>query len=158
MLARNGNNHGGWWLLASDGRSHGSNGGWVAMETTMMAVCIAGQQPPTTTVVSIAGQQPSNSLAVGPQPPTRPLSPCLARNNPPPLFFSLRNPRVVPRRSFPYECDMAAGAFSDEFVLRSTEPTQKKKQEEEKMNNLASPAPEPTPREAIGRSGSAPSL
>ena len=36
---------------------------------------------------------------------------------------------------------MAAGAFSDEFVLRSTEPTQKKKQEEEKMNNLAVPGP-----------------
>ena len=33
---------------------------------------------------------------------------------------------------------MAAGAFSDEFVLRSTEPTQKKK---EKMNNLAVPDP-----------------
>ena len=34
---------------------------------------------------------------------------------------------------------MAAGAFSDEFVLRSTEPTQKKK--EKKMNNLAVPDP-----------------
>ena len=32
---------------------------------------------------------------------------------------------------------MAAGAFSDEFVLRSTEPTQKK----EKMKNLAVPDP-----------------
>ena len=31
---------------------------------------------------------------------------------------------------------MAAGAFSDEFVLRSTEPTQKEKK---KMNNLAVP-------------------
>ena len=41
---------------------------------------------------------------------------------------------------------MAAGAFSDEFLLRSTEPTQKKKKEEkkkkkEKMNNLAVPGP-----------------
>ena len=33
---------------------------------------------------------------------------------------------------------MAAGAFSDEFLLRSTEPTQKK---EKKMNNLAVPGP-----------------
>ena len=55
---------------------------------------------------------------------------------------------MVPRRSFPYECDMAAGAFSDEFLLRSTEPTQKKKKKEEekkekkkKMNNLAVPGP-----------------
>ena len=39
---------------------------------------------------------------------------------------------------------MAAGAFSDEFLLRSTEPTQKKKEkkkEEKKMNNLAVPGP-----------------
>ena len=38
---------------------------------------------------------------------------------------------------------MAAGAFSDEFLLRSTEPTQKKKEKEkkEKMNNLAVPGP-----------------
>ena len=37
---------------------------------------------------------------------------------------------------------MAAGAFSDEFLLRSTEPTQKKKKKEEKkMNNLAVPGP-----------------
>ena len=39
---------------------------------------------------------------------------------------------------------MAAGAFSDEFLLRSTEPTQKKKEEKkkkEKMNNLAVPGP-----------------
>ena len=38
---------------------------------------------------------------------------------------------------------MAAGAFSDEFVLRSTEPTRKKKKEKkkEKMNNLAVPDP-----------------
>ena len=61
------------------------------------------------------------------------------------LFLSLRNPRVVHRRSFPYECDMAAGAFSDEFVLRSTEPTQKKKKKKkkkkEKMNNSAVPDP-----------------
>ena len=35
---------------------------------------------------------------------------------------------------------MAAGAFSDEFLLRSTEPTQKKK-EKKKMNNLAVPGP-----------------
>ena len=45
---------------------------------------------------------------------------------------------MVPRRSFPYECDMAAGAFSDEFVLRSTEPTQKEKK---KTNSLAAPGP-----------------
>ena len=62
------------------------------------------------------------------------------------MLFSLGNPRVVRRRSFPYECDMAAGAFSDEFVLRSTEPTQKKEKKEkekekEKMNNLAVPDP-----------------
>ena len=37
---------------------------------------------------------------------------------------------------------MAAGAFSDEFVLRGTEPTQKKKKKEEKkMDNLAVPDP-----------------
>ena len=38
---------------------------------------------------------------------------------------------------------MAAGAFSDEFVLRSTEPTQKEKEEKEEkeMNNLAVPDP-----------------
>ena len=37
---------------------------------------------------------------------------------------------------------MAAGAFSDEFLLRSTEPTQKKKKKKkEKMNNLAVPGP-----------------
>ena len=41
---------------------------------------------------------------------------------------------------------MAAGAFSDEFLLRSTEPTQKKekkneKEKEKKMNNLAVPGP-----------------
>ena len=36
---------------------------------------------------------------------------------------------------------MAAGAFSDEFLLRSTEPTQKKEKEKEKMNNLAVPGP-----------------
>ena len=53
-------------------------------------------------------------------------------------FCSLRNPRIVPRQSFPYECDMAAGAFSDEFLLRSTEPTQKEKK---KLNNLAVPGP-----------------
>ena len=50
----------------------------------------------------------------------------------------------TPRRTFPYECDMAAGAFPDEFLLRSTEPTQKKKkkkEEEKKMNNLAVPGP-----------------
>ena len=35
---------------------------------------------------------------------------------------------------------MAAGAFSDEFLLRSTEPTQKEKKEK-KMNNLAVPGP-----------------
>ena len=34
---------------------------------------------------------------------------------------------------------MAAGAFSEEVLLRSTEPTQKK--EEKKMNNLAVPGP-----------------
>ena len=33
---------------------------------------------------------------------------------------------------------MAAGAFSDEFLLRSTEPTLKEK---EKMNNLVVPGP-----------------
>ena len=38
---------------------------------------------------------------------------------------------------------MAAGAFSDEFLLRSTEPTQKKekKEKEKNMNNLAVPGP-----------------
>ena len=36
---------------------------------------------------------------------------------------------------------MAAGVFSDESLLRSTEPTQKKKEKEKKMNNLAVPGP-----------------
>ena len=41
---------------------------------------------------------------------------------------------------------MAAGAFSDEFLLRSTEPTQKEKEKEKekekkKTNNLAVPGP-----------------
>ena len=39
---------------------------------------------------------------------------------------------------------MAAGAFSDEFLLRSTEPTQKKKKKKMMMmmmNNLAVPDP-----------------
>ena len=36
---------------------------------------------------------------------------------------------------------MAAGAFSDEFLLRSTEPTQKEKKKKKKMNNLAVPGP-----------------
>ena len=39
---------------------------------------------------------------------------------------------------------MAAGAFSDEFLLRSTEPTQKEREKEEKKektNNLAVPGP-----------------
>ena len=36
---------------------------------------------------------------------------------------------------------MAAGAFSDEFLLRSTEPAQKEKEEKKKTNNLAVPGP-----------------
>ena len=47
----------------------------------------------------------------------------------------------MPRQSFPCECDMAAGAFSDEIVLRSTEPT--RKEEKKNTNNLAVPGPRP---------------
>ena len=109
---------------------------------TTMAVSIAGQQPPTTIAASIAGQQPLNLMAVsiaGQQPPNT-MAVSIAGQQPPATitFFSLKNRRVVPRRSFLYECDTAAGAFPIEFVLRSTNQKLKK---EKNTNNLAVPGP-----------------
>ena len=84
------------------------------------AVTIAGQQPPPTMAVSIPGQQPLVHCCLHCWPATTDHHGCIhawpitIHHN---YFCSLRNPRVVPRRSFPYECDMAAGAFSDELSL-----------------------------------------
>ena len=89
--------------------------------------------------VSIAGQQPLilwlSTLRASNHPPPW-LSPSLVSHPPPLQFCYLEDPRVVPHRRFPYEYDMAAGAFSIEFLLRSTDPTQKK---EKNMNNFTVP-------------------
>ena len=47
----------------------------------------------------------------------------------------------TPRRTFPYECDMAAGASSDEFLLQIT------RAKTNKSKNLARPSPIPHAQE-----------
>ena len=50
----------------------------------------------------------------------------------------------TPRRTFPYECDMAAGASSDVFLLQITGARTKTKK---KTKNLARPSPIPHDQE-----------
>ena len=70
-MANNGNNHGCWWLLASNGDSNGINGYWPSMETAMAIGCwpaidttdaamelmVAGQQRTEPRWLVVAGQQ-----------------------------------------------------------------------------------------------------
>ena len=95
------------------------------------AVSIAGQQPATTMAVSIAGQYPLVHCCLHCWPVTTDHHGCIQcwpapthhhgclhawpvtiHHN---YFCSLKIPRIVPRQSFPYECDMAAGPSLKSF-------------------------------------------
>ena len=65
MLAGYADSHDGWWLLASDGYSHGSDGCWPAMETAMVVggcwlvmqttMMVGGCWPAMDTLIEVLG-------------------------------------------------------------------------------------------------------